>query len=502
MTDTTTPDFSDPAVRRKVNTVFASLLLALLLAALDQTIVSTALPTIVGELGGLQHLSWVVTAYILATTVVTPVYGKLGDIFGRKLMLQSAIVVFLAGSVLCGMAHSMGQLIAFRAIQGIGGGGLLITVMAAIADLVPLRERGRYQGLTGAVFGLSTIIGPLLGGLFVEHLTWRWIFYINLPLGLVALGVIAVVLAKPPERQGRPSIDYLGAILLGSALTAMVLFSSLGGATLAWSSPQIIGLGVGALLLTGAFLVVEAQAPDAIMPLSIFQHHVVAVSLCIGFAMGVGLFGSLTYMPLYLQVVKGLSPATSGLTLTPMMAGMLVASIGSGRIISRTGRYRVFPIVGSALAASAILAFALIPTTASTGFIVAAAVVLGLGMGMAQQVIVLSIQNAVPRHQLGVATASSSLVRSMGSSLGVSAFGTLMNARLGARYAGGGEGHVGLDALAHLPPAHRAEAVTAFAAALHMVFAVGAGILGLAFVLSLTLREVPLPVAPRRKNTG
>ncbi|MDB5422639.1 MAG: EmrB/QacA subfamily drug resistance transporter [Phenylobacterium sp.] len=498
-------DFSDPAVRRSVNAVYGSLILALLLASLDQTIVSTALPTIVGDLGGLQHLSWVVTGYILATTVVTPIYGKLGDIFGRKLMLQSAIVLFLLGSVLCGLSQNMIQLIAFRALQGVGGGGLMVTSMTIIADLVPLRERGRYQGVMGAVFGLSTIVGPLLGGLFVDHLSWRWIFYINMPLGLVALAVITLIFARPPTREGRPSIDYLGAVLLGAALTSLVLFSSLGGTTLPWASPTSIGLGVAAVVLSAAFLLVEAQARDPILPLGLFANSTVRVALGIGFVVGVAMLGSVTYLPLYLQLVKGLSPSSSGLTITPMMGGMLVSSILSGQLISRTGRYKIYPIVGTALASAAMLALALTPSSAPTGFLVASAVVLGAGLGMVMQITILAIQNTVPRHQLGAATASASLVRSVGSSLGVTVFGALMNAQLSARIAAGqphgaATGHAfNLGALTHLPPALRARAVEAFAGALHVVFAAAAVVLGLAFLLALVLKEAPITPAAKPK---
>src|SRR4051812_6214396 len=339
--------------QQRIRLIFAALLLVLLLASLDQTIVSTALPTIVGDLGGIDHLSWVVTAYLLASTVVTPVYGKLGDLYGRKLVLQTGIVLFLIGSALCGIAQNMPELIAFRALQGLGGGGLMVTTVATIGDLVPPRDRGRYQGLFGGVFGVSTVIGPLIGGFFVDHLSWRWIFYVNLPIGGVALAVIAVAFHARPDRL-RHSIDYLGAALLAGGLSAIVLFTSLGGTTYDWSSPHLIVLGLLGVILLGLFVPVEMRAAEPILPMTLFKNRTFTVTSAIGFIVGVALFGSITYLPLYLQIVKGYSATASGLLLTPMMAGVLVTSIGSGNIISRTGRYRVFPIVGTALAAVAI----------------------------------------------------------------------------------------------------------------------------------------------------
>ncbi len=502
MTHTPPPDLSDPATRRRVNISIAAVLLALMLSALNENIVATALPTIVSDLGGLEHLSWAVTAYFLASTVVLPVYGKLGDVFGRKLMLQAAVVIFLLGTVLCAVAQNMTQLMIFRGLQGIGGGGLTVITMTTIAELVPLRERGRYQGVSGAVFGVATVIGPLIGGLCVDHLTWRWIFYVNLPLGMIALVALSIVLPRPPALSGRPAIDYLGAILLGSALTALVLLSSFAGAATQGRSLEIIGLAVLTLACVGAFLVVERSAPDAMLPLSLFSFRAFSVSTCVGLTMGIGL-SSTVYLPLYLQAVKGLSPSASGLTIMPLMAGVITSSMVSGRIIARTGRYKIFPLIGTAVTTCALVAFAVVPTAAPNWTMVACSAVLGLGMGMVMQVITLATQNAVPRHQMGAATASVTLARSVGMTAGVAAFGTLMNLWLGARLgAGAAEGpQFDLAALAGAAPGERAELVAALSGALHLVFAGGAAMYALAFLTAWALPDTRLPTAPKRRRS-
>jgi EmrB/QacA subfamily drug resistance transporter len=481
----------------RVRLIFGALLLVLLLASLDQTIVATALPTIVGELGGIEHLSWVVTAYLLASTVVGPLYGKFGDLYGRKIVLQTAIVIFLIGSALCGLAQNMGELIAFRAIQGIGGGGLIVTTIAVIGDIIPPRERGRYQGFFGAVFGVSTVIGPLVGGFFVEHLSWRWIFYVNLPLGALALVVIGAVFHTRSEHVHH-RIDYLGAALIAGGLSAIVLFTSLGGTTWAWDSPQSLTLIVLGPVLLVAFVLVEQRAAEPIVPLVLFRNRVFVVTSAIGFIVGFALFGAVTYLPLYLQIVKGYRPSSSGLLLTPMMAGLLVTSVGSGQLITRFGRYKPFPIVGTALMTVAMYLLSGIGVSVPVWQTALYMVVLGFGLGMTMQVLVLAAQNAVPYELLGVATSGSTLFRQVGGSIGVSIFGAIFVNQLATNLATALPGGARLpsaadpSAIRALPDAVHSAYVGAFAASLRPVFAAAAGVCLIAFLLTWLLREVPL----------
>lgn len=483
--------------RERRYAVFAGLMLVLFLAALDSAIVATALPTIVGELGGLAHLSWVVTAYLLAQTVVTPLYGKLGDLYGRKRVLQIAALIFLAGSALCGLSRTLTQLIFFRFLQGLGGGGIIVSTQASLGDIVPARERGRYQGIFGAVFGVSSIAGPLLGGFFTSHLTWRWIFYVNLPLGALALGVLAVTLPATSLRLRR-RIDYAGAALLAGALTAIVLLADLGGTAALWTSPLVIGLGIAAVLLLAAFVLVERRSSEPVLPLSLFRNPVFTVTSGVGFVVGFALFGSVTYLPLFLQLVKGSSPTVSGLELVPMMAGMLVTSIAAGQIVSRVGRYKAFPIAGTAVLAVGLDLFSRMDATTSPLTTSAFMLIVGMGLGMVMQVLVLAVQNAVEYEELGVATSGATLFRLIGGSFGVAVLGAIFSAHLGkalerALPAGTVDlEHIAPATLLRLAPETRSIYLGAFAESLRMVFIVASAVAFVGFVLSWFLEERPL----------
>lgn len=476
-------------------------MLVMLLAALDSTIVATALPTIVGDLGGLERLSWVTSAYLLAQTAVTPLYGKLGDQLGRKRVLQSAVVLFLIGSGLCGLAGSMTELIAFRAVQGLGAGGLIVLVQATIGDIVTPRERGRYQGLFGAVFGVASVAGPLLGGLIVEHLSWRWIFYVNLPVGIVALAVIAATLPAVSVRT-RPSIDYLGAGVLAAALSAIVLVASLGGTTWAWGSAQVVIVAAAGVLLFGVFVQVERGAREPVLPLSLLRDEVFRVAGLLSLIVGFALFGSVTFLPLFFQTVFHSSPTGAGLRLIPLMGGLLLTSVVSGRLISRTGRYRRFPIAGTFVMTVGLLLLSRLRVMTSSVEADGYLLVLGLGLGLVMQVLVLAVQNAVAYSVLGAATSGVTLARGIGGSIGAAVFGTIFSSRLRAGLHGAISGPLGAQVsgggrltgaqVATLPGAAKLAYENAYVHALEPVFLVAAGIGACGFVLSLLLKERPL----------
>jgi len=493
----------EPETRQSTNLIIGAVAAVLLLASLGQTIVSTALPTIVGELGGLDHLTWVVTAYLLSSTVVAPIYGKLGDLYGRKIVLQAAILIFLGGAVLSGLATSMTFLIIARAVQGLGGGGLMVVAMTVVADVIPPRQRGKVQGLFGSVFGVATIVGPLLGGFFVEHLSWHWIFFANLPIGVLALSVIALAFRQKPERQSH-KIDYLGAVLLTGTLSSVVLFTSLGGNTFPWTSLPIVTLMVMSAVFLVAFIVVEARAPEPMLPLQLFANRTFLVSIGVLFIVGLAMFGSTTFLPLFLQTAKGISPSASGMQLLPMMVGMFGASILSGQFMSRTGHYKALPIFGTAMMVVGLALLGTMQLDTDSLVIGLYMFIFGVGLGPINTVAITATQNAVPQNLLGVATAGTTLFRQIGGSIGVSVFGAIFSARLvaelgGAMPEGGTSAAFNSQALAALPPAAHQMILEAFARALHPVFFVAAGASVLAFLLTWLLKEVPLATTLRKE---
>jgi EmrB/QacA subfamily drug resistance transporter len=493
--------------KRRILLIIGALLLGMLLAALDQTIVATALPTIAGDLHGLSHLSWVITAYLLASTVSTPLWGKLGDLYGRKTFFQASILIFLVGSVLAGLAHSMLELIAFRAVQGIGGGGLLTGAQTIVADVVPARDRGRYQGLFGSVFGVTSVIGPLIGGFFVDNLSWRWVFYVNLPIGVVALAVVAAVLPRQVSRV-QHRIDYLGTVLLAGAATSLVLLTSLGGTTYPWSSAPILIMGAAAVILGAAFVRAESRTAEPVLPLHLFRNRVFSAASAVGFVVGFAMFGAIAYLPQYMQIVKGASPTISGLRLLPLMAGLLVTSITTGRLVSRWGRYRVFPIVGTAVMTLGLYLLSHLGVATGDWLSSLYMLVLGAGIGASLQVLVVAVQNAVGYDDLGAATGGATFFRSIGGSFGTAIFGAVFSNVLPGNLAASLHGlslpH-GVTAasgaspgvLARLPAAVHAGYIGGYAASLRTVFLVAVPFGALAFLLSWTLKDIPL-----RTTTG
>ncbi len=418
------PPVIEKITKRRLWLILGALLLGMLLAALDQTIVSTALPTIVGDLHGGSHLAWVVTAYLLSSTVSTPLWGKLGDQYGRKIFFQAAIVIFVIGSALSGFSHTMTELIAFRALQGLGGGGLMVGAQTIIGDVVSPRDRGRYMGLFGAMFAVATVIGPLIGGLCVTYLSWRWCFYINLPLGILALFVTGAVLPGHLRRVHH-TIDYVGTLLLAGSATSLIIFASLGGISWAWGSLPSIATAVVGVVLAVAFVLAERVAAEPVIPLALFRVRVFTAASAIGFVMGFAMFGALTFLPLFMQNVKGVSPTESGLRILPLMLGMLGASVTSGRLVTRWGRYRIFPILGTALMTLGAYLLSLIDASTNNWVLALYMFVFGVGMGLIMQVLVVAVQNAVSYEDLGVATSSATFFRMIGGSFGTAVFGAI-----------------------------------------------------------------------------
>ncbi len=499
---TTAEPGSKPAAE-SIGLIISAVAVTLLLASLGQTIVSTALPTIVGELGGLDHLTWVVIAYLLSSTVVAPIYGKLGDLYGRKIVLQTAIIIFLLGSVLSAFATSMTFLIIARTVQGLGGGGLMVVAMTVVADIIPPRQRGKIQGIFGAVFGVATVVGPLLGGFIVEHFSWHWIFLINIPLGLLALGVIAVAL-KPRVDRVPHQIDYLGFVLLTAALSSFVLATSLGGNTFPWFSLPIISLVVLSVVAVALFIWVEARAAEPVLPLQLFRNNTFVVSNSVGFLVGMAMFGSITFLPMYLQLAKGVSPTNSAFQLLPMMVGLIGASTLSGLFMSRTGRYKILPILSSAVMLVGLVLLGTMQLDTPDWQIGLFMFLVGVGIGPVNSVGVTATQNAVPRALVGVATAGNTLFRQIGGSIGVSVFGAIFSSSLAAQLgnllpAGSGTGAFNAKALQALPEAVRGQVLEAFAGALHPVFLTAAGAAALSVVLSFLLQELPLANTLRKE---
>jgi EmrB/QacA subfamily drug resistance transporter len=498
------PDLGESRVRaaaitpRRRNLIYLAVLLGMFLAALDQTIVATALPTVVADLGGAGHQAWVVTSYLLASTIATAIVGKLGDLFGRKVVFQASILSFLVGSVLCGLSSSMSMLVGSRALQGIGGGAILVTAMAVVGEVIPLRERGRYQGGLGAVFGVTTVIGPLLGGYFTDELSWRWAFWINVPIAVIVLMVAALTMPAM-TRTGRPVIDYAGIVLVALGATGLTLATSWGGTIYPWDSPTIIALFAVSAVVLAAFVRVELRAAEPVLPIRLFASPVFTVCCVLSFVVGFAMLGALTFLPTFMQFVDGVSATESGLRTLPMVAGLLITSTGSGALVGRTGRYKIFPVLGTALMAVAFLLLSQMNAATPVWRQSLDLFILGAGIGLCMQVLVLTVQNTVDFTDLGVATSGVTFFRTIGSSFGAAIFGSLfanfLAARIGPALAAAGAPDRAAQSpqeLHRLSDETAAPIVAAYADALGQVFLYAAPVAALGFVLALVLREVPL----------
>lgn len=491
--------------KRRIRVIFSALIAGMLLASLDQTIVSTAMPTIVGELGGVSHQVWITTAYILATTIVMPIYGKFGDVLGRRRLFMVAIAIFTLASIGCAFATDFWMFVVFRAIQGLGGGGLMILSQAIIADIVPASERGKYLGPLGAVFGLAAVGGPLLGGFFVDHLSWQWAFYINIPVGIAAF-LIAIFALKLPDKKREKPIDWLGVVFLSAATTCLIFFTDFGGsAEFGWDHAATWAWGVGLLAAAALFVFTESRAADPIMPLAMFRNPIFVNATAIGLVLGIGMFAAIGFVPTFLQMSSGTSAAASGLLMLPMMVGLIGTSIASGVLITKTGRYKAFPIVGTILTGLAMVAMTTLAATTPIWLICVYLFVFGAGLGLIMQVVVLVVQNAVPAAEIGTATSTNNYFREVGAALGTAVFGTLFTTRLtenltqvftdaGASPEQAGEATATIDpsVLNGLPDAIRDGVVTAYADALAPVFWYLVPFIALALILALFLKEIPL----------